>query len=135
MSLLAPHFTLAPSNDIDGDCGNCLPVQFPTIEEAVAFCASTKANTSCECGRPIGTGKHVYKNWTAIMNKKGAYNPLMDPFKFEANKDIVPDYKPDMCQKTLDILAKNVYVMVNPDWTEAELEERAQQLIAGLTQK
>ena len=56
----------------------------------------------------------------------------MDPFKFEANKDIIPDYRPDMCQKTLDILSRNVYVMVNPDWTEEELEERASVLVEAL---
>ncbi len=134
-SLLAPHFTLAPSNDIDGDCGNCLPIQFPTIEEAVAFCASTKANTSCECGRPIGTGKHVYKNWTAIMNKKGAYNPLMDPFKFEANKDIIPEYTEDMCAKSLDILSRTCYVDINPDMTKEQIEARAKELIAALAAK
>ena len=66
------------------------------------------------------------------MEKKGALNPLMDPFKFEANKDIVPNYTKDMCQKSLDILAKNVYVSVNPDWTEEELNARAEILIAGL---
>ena len=32
----------------------------------------------------------------------------MDPFKFEANRDIVPDYRADMCPKTLDILSRTV---------------------------
>lgn len=37
-----------------------------------------------------------------------------------ANKDIVPDYKPDMCPKTLDILARTIYVPVDLDWSEGE---------------
>ena len=128
---LAPYCTFAPSNDIEGDLGTTIAIQFETEEAARKFGTYEGVN----CGLPIDTGKHVYTNWSCIMEKKGALNPLMDPFKFEANKDIIPDYRPDMCQKTLDILSRNVYVMVNPDWTEEQLEERAQQLIAGLTQK
>ena len=58
------------------------------------------------------------------MEKRGAFNPLMDPFKMEANKDIVPDYRADMCPKTLDILSKVVYINVNPDATKEQMDER-----------
>lgn len=30
----------------------------------------------------------------------------MDPFKMEANREILPDYKADMCLETLDLLRK-----------------------------
>ena len=66
--------------------------------------------------------KHVYKNWTPIMNKVGAFNPLFDPFKMEINKDIIPDYKEDSCPATLDHLAKTVYVAINPNWTEEQYQ-------------
>ena len=56
------------------------------------------------------------------MQKRGAFNPLMDPFKMEANKDIVPAYTDDMCPKTLDLLSRVVYVSVNPDWTKEEID-------------
>ena len=71
---------------------------------------------------PINTGKHVYKNWTQIMEKRGAYHPLMDPFKMEANKDIIPDYREDMCPKTLDILSRTVYVGLSPDMDDERVE-------------
>ncbi len=128
MEKLAPYARFAPSNDIEGDCGTILPIAFESEEAARKFASYE----GVRCGLPIDTGKHVFTNWQCIMEKKGAFNPLMDPFKFEANKDIVRDYNADMCKKSLDILSKNVYVRIDPDWTEAELEERANILIAGL---
>ena len=47
----------------------------------------------------------------------------MDPFKMEANRDIVPDYSEDMCPKTLEYLKKAVYVNVKPDATKEQMDE------------
>lgn len=124
MDRLAGHFQFAPSNDIEGDCGTTIALKFDTIEEAAAF-EEKKLG-----GRPINTGRHVYSNWTPIIEKRGAVHPLFDPFKMEANKN-APDYSVDMCPKTLEILSKNVYVSVKPDWTEADIDELAQKLIAA----
>lgn len=108
----------APSNDIEGDCGTTLAFQFDTAEEAERFAQSIGGTV------PINTGKHVYRNWTAIMEKRGAFNPLMDPFKMEANRDIVPDYTSDMCPKTMDYLSKVVYVGTGCDHTRESLEKK-----------
>jgi len=109
---------LAPVNDVEGDCATTLAIQFESEEKARKF----KEHTGC--GLPIDTGKHVYKNWTAIMQKRGAFHPLMDPFKMEANKDIVPDYREDMCQRTLDILSRTCYVGIGPDLTQENLDAK-----------
>ena len=114
---LADVCTFIPSHDIEGDCGTTLAVRFDTAEAADAFSKADGIGGTV----PINTGKHVYCNWTPIMNKVGALHPLMDPFKMEANRDIVPDYRADMCPKTLDLLSRTVYIAVNPDWTEEEL--------------
>ncbi len=66
------------------------------------------------------------------MQKKGALHPLMDPFKMEANRDFVPDYKEDMCPKTLDLLSHAVYISVNPDWTEKECADKAEAILRAL---
>ena len=58
------------------------------------------------------------------MNKRGALHPLMDPFKMEANRDIVPDYREDMCPYTLDLLSRVVYISVDPDWTKEMMNEK-----------
>ena len=107
-----------PSNDIEGDCGTTVAICFDSADKAKAFATAEGIGGTV----PINTGKHVYKNWTPIMNKKGALHPLMDPFKMEANRDIVPDYKEDMCPNTLDLLSKVVYISVDPDWTQENIE-------------
>ena len=40
----------------------------------------------------------------------------------EANRGLQTDYAPDMCPRTLDLLSRTAYLMVNPDWNEADLE-------------
>lgn len=126
MDKLAPFCDFVPSNDIAGDCGTTLALRFDTAEKARAF-----AEDPDICGtRPINTGKHIYKNWTPIMEKRGAFHPLMDPFKMEANKDIVPDYKEDMCPKTLDLLEKAVYISISPDWTDEMIDTKIKDIIA-----
>ena len=115
---LKDDFEFVPSNDEKGDCSLVLALKFDSEEKARAF------KTKFGGGElPIDTGKHVYSNWTAIMKKRGAFNPLIDPFKMEANKDMVPDYTEDMCPKTLDILSRTVYIYLNPDRTDAEIQE------------
>lgn len=126
MDKLAPFCDFVPSNDIEGDCGTTLALRFDTIEKARAF----SEDPAIRGTRPINTGKHIYKNWTPVMEKRGAFHPLMDPFKMEANKGIVPDYKEDMCPKTLDLLEKAVYISVSPDWTEEMMDAKVKDIIA-----
>lgn len=126
---IADVATLVPSNDPEGGCATCVALRFESEEKARAFAKAEGINGTV----PADTGKHIYKNWTPIMNKKGALNPLMDPFKMEANRDIVPDYKPDMCPKTLDYLARTVYIGINPDWDKEKLDSVVENIRAALS--
>lgn len=115
----------APSNDIDGDCGTTLALRFDTEEECRAYaekCAAGGVGLTI----PINTGKHVYTNWTQIMEKRGALHPAMDPFKMEANRGLQMDYTMDMCPNTLDYLKRTAYVGINPDWDEADVQRIAE---------
>ena len=110
----------APSHDPEGDCGTTLALRFDTAEECRAYqakCAEKGLGTTV----PIDTGKHVYTNWTQIMEKRGAFHPAMDPFRMEANRGLQMDYTPDMCPKTLDLLSRTLYIAVDPDWTKEDL--------------
>lgn len=120
MDALSDVAEFIPSNDIEGDCGTTVAFKFNSEEKARAFATANGVAGTV----PIDTGKHIYKHWTPIMEKKGAFHPLMDPFKMEANKDIVPDYREDMCPATLDRLSKVVYVGVNPDDDKAKLDAK-----------
>lgn len=119
MQALSDTFKFAPSHDISGDCAVTLPIRFDTQEEARLF-GNAAGGTL-----PIDTGKHVYTNWTPVMEKRGAFHPLMDPFKMEANRALNHHYTPDMCTRTLDLLARTVYIAVSPDWIEETLEATA----------
>lgn len=117
MDALKDEFRFIPSHDPDGDCGVAVPFFFDSEEEARYFAEAVKP-TIMGAHLPIDTDRHVYCNWTPILEKRGAIHPLMDPFKMEANKDHIPDYRKDMCPKTLELLSRTVYFRVNPDWTE-----------------
>ena len=119
MEVLQNDFRFIPSNDLAGDCGTTVAFAFDTEEAARKFATADGVKGTL----PIDTGKHVYTHWTPILEKRGAFNPLMDPFNMQANKNLNQNYSMDMCPKTLDILAKTVYVGVNPDWSDAEVEK------------
>jgi len=114
----------APSNDIEGDCGTTLALRFETAEECRAYQAKC-----AECGIgltvPIDTGKHVYTNWTQIMEKRGALHPAMDPFKMKENQGLQMGYSMDMCPKTLDLLNRTAYVAIDPEWSDETIEKIA----------
>jgi len=126
---LSGKYTFIPSNDIEGDLGTTLAFRFATVEETVAF---QKKLESVGIGttRPIDTGKHVYSNWTPIMNKCGAAHPAMDPFKMEANKGLGQDYTADMCPKTLDYLSRTLYLGIDPEMDTAALDALAGKILA-----
>lgn len=116
--------TQAPSHDIEGDCGTTLALRFETSEACRTFEANCKAN-GLGITVPIDTGKHIYTEWTQIMERRGALHPAMDPFKMKENQGLQMDYTKDMCPKTLDYLARTAYIGINPDWTEEELNSVA----------
>ena len=116
--------TQAPSHDIEGDCGTTLALRFETAEECRAFAARC-AEKGIGLTIPIDTGKHVYTNWTQVMEKRGALHPAMDPYKMKENEGLQMDYTMDMCPKTLDYLARTAYVGIHPDWTDADLDSIA----------
>lgn len=116
-------------NDAEGDLGTTLALYFDTAEAAARVENAAKELFAC---RPINTNKHIYSNWTPILEKRGALHPLMDPFKMEANKEIVPNYTKDMCPQTLEILSRAVYISVNPDANEKELDALVEKIKEAL---
>ena len=116
MDSLAGECKFIKSNDISGDLATTAAFAFDSAEEAEKFAELAGGY------RPINTGKHIYDHWAPILEKRGAYNPMSDPFKMEANKGIVPDYNVNMCPKTLEILSNTVYIPLNPDMSDEDVE-------------
>jgi dTDP-4-amino-4,6-dideoxygalactose transaminase len=109
---------VAPSNDIDGDCG---------VVAAFSFCCEEKARKFAEAAGgmlPIDSGKHVYTNWDCLLEKNIGHHPAMNPFFFEANKGLRMEFGAEVCAKTLQLLKQVVYIGISPDWTDAELKDR-----------
>ena len=119
---LSGKYAFAPSHDEAGDCHTTLAFRFDTVDETLKFKEKADA-AGFPATRPIDTGKHVYTNWTPVMEKRGAFNPAFDPFRMEANKNLAQNYTHDMCEKTLDLLARTAYISMNPDFDEEELEK------------
>ena len=128
MTALSDFAAFIRSNDIEGDLCTGATLIFDTAEKAERFGVLVG-------GAPtIHTGKHVYSNWTPILEKRGALHPLMDPFKMEANLPITPDYSVDMCPVSLDYLKRTVHIPMNPEWTDEELEEKIALVKSALAQ-
>lgn len=124
IDMLVKPEKVAPSHDSEGDCATTLALRFDTADECNEF-AEKCAENELSIVIPINTGKHIYTNWTQIMEKRGALHPAMDPFKMEANQGLQMDYSMDMCPNTLDLLARTAYIAIDPDWTADALEKVA----------
>ena len=125
---VAGSLTVAPSHDFEGDAGTTLALRFDSEEETRRFAARC-AERGIGLTVPIDTGKHVYTNWTQVMEKRGAWHPRMDPYQMEENRGAACDYTPDMCSFTLDLLARTAYLAINPDWSEADADHVAKVLL------
>lgn len=124
---LGGKFKIGRSNDPEGDCGTTLPLVFASEEKAREFCAASDTGAYL----PIDTGKHIYCNWTAILEKRGAFNPKMDPFRHPDNAPFVPDYARETYPATLDLLARTAYILINPDWTAEDIARVADHAVSA----
>jgi len=121
---LSVKYSINYTNDFEGDLGMHIQIIASTEEEAKRIVEQGVGD------RLINSSRHVYTDWEAIMQKRGHINPLMDPFKFEANRDIIPEYTHDMCPRSIDILSRAVNIPVSPDKTESELDEVVSKLLS-----
>lgn len=103
---LAGEIEIAPSNDRAGDCGTTLVLRFPSAEVCNAYITAAKG-LGLNLNAPINTGRHVYCNWEAVMEQRGAHNDARNPYRC-AQRAI--SYRKDMLPRTLDLLARSAYV-------------------------
>ena len=113
-----------PSNNYDGDSGIALTIKFDSKEKCKEFAEKTGAMIPGYCGR------HVYNDWKPVLEKKGAFHPLMNPFNFEVNKNV--EYSENMCEKSLTILKKCAHISIDCDWTVEEVKELAEKIKKAL---
>ena len=110
----------APNNDLEGDCGVVAAFQFDTQDAAKAFAAAPGVGGWL----PIYSDKHVYTNWTPVWEKRVGHRPDVNPYNHPRNQGLGTDYAPDMCPRTLDILARTVFISLHPDWDDGTVAAR-----------
>jgi dTDP-4-amino-4,6-dideoxygalactose transaminase len=110
-------FSLSPVNDPDGDCAVVLGLLFETCDAARKLMAGMK-DEGITLESPIDSGRHVYTNWTPLVEKRGSHHEDLNPY---AQCGYEVDYSPDVCRTTLDNLARTVYVPTAVDRSEQEL--------------
>ena len=109
-----PGVSFLSSHDPSGDCGLTIGFSFNTAEQASSFVDLTQINA----WRPINHPRHVYNTWGPVIERRGSHHPALDPFNMSLNKGLRSNYQPDMCPRSLDILARKVFITIKPDWDE-----------------
>jgi dTDP-4-amino-4,6-dideoxygalactose transaminase len=110
-------------NDAAGDCGTIAGLRFRSEGAAREFMARL-GERGVPSWTPIDSGRHVYSNWEAIMERRGSYHRRLDAFRHPANRRSKAEYRPDTCPRTLEILSSTVFLDVRPEWTAAEVKRR-----------
>jgi len=120
---------LAPINDIDGDCATDLILLAESGEEAKKISENLRENKVPAGGIYDKNIRdwHIYRYWEHILEKKtptGEGCPYTCPYY----KGKLPDYSPDMCPKTLDILSRVITIRISENWNEKEVKEIAEKI-------
>jgi dTDP-4-amino-4,6-dideoxygalactose transaminase len=108
-----------PNNDIEGDCGVVSGLQFESEKQARAFIAASGVGGYLG----IDHGKHVFTNWEPLIAKRSMHHPDMNPFNFPKNKGLRANYTAEVCPKTLELLKRSFFIVINPDATEKDIAE------------
>lgn len=123
-----PDWRLSPMHDAGGDCGIKLGVLLNSPDRVVAVLDRLRADQfplGLEC--PYYSERHVYINWEAVLEQRGAAHPLRNPFR-----EMPVPYTVDMCPATLDALRRTLYVMVNPELDAAAAAEAGRRVRRAL---
>jgi len=113
-------FKITPSNDYEGELGTTLALTFKDEKTARAF----SEGEGIVGWLPIDSGKHVYTNWTPIMEHRGGHCDAMNPYLMPANQGLNMEYSENMLPQTLDILKRTLYISMHCDWTEETVNEK-----------
>ncbi len=110
---------VAPDNDAEGTLG--LVVTFETEAEAVAYAKRRGVH------RLFDNSKHVYTEWTAILDRRMAH-PQFDPWAWNGRNSRIT---PESCPRTLDLLRRSCLVSPLVDWPMPVVRLAARGLTEG----
>jgi dTDP-4-amino-4,6-dideoxygalactose transaminase len=116
--VLGKRFALSPTHDWEGDCGTATPILFDTEADANAFLDKRQETGPFWPYRPVDTGRHVYTEWSPILDKHGAWCDKANPYA-TARKNL--KYSKDMCASSLAIMSRTVVLLTPYDATLKDL--------------
>ena len=124
---------LQPVNDPDGDAAQCLILFAPTAERAREMIDNLHLE-----GVPAGgiydktvRDWHIYTYWEHILERKTP-TPEGCPYTCPHYQGRLPEYHPEMCPRTLDLLSRTVHIAISPDWEEDRIEDVAGKIARAL---
>lgn len=117
---------LRPSNDIEGDVGYKLVLFGEDHDQAVELLEELNDAGISAGGRGSKTARdwHIFAYWEHIMEQKTATEEGC-PFTCPYYESELPDYSPDMCPTTMDLMNRAVFVNVNQWWTAEDCQKVA----------
>jgi dTDP-4-amino-4,6-dideoxygalactose transaminase len=109
------------SNDIYGDVGYCLIflAESPELAGKLAEALQAEGVPAGARGTRMARDWHIYAYWEHILEKKTP-TPEGCPFTCPYYKGKLPDYSPDMCPNTLDLVNRALYIYIDEWWTEED---------------
>lgn len=112
------------SNDIQGDVGYNLVLLAESPDKAEKLIEALQAEGIPAGGRGSKTAKdwHIYAYWEHVMEQKTA-TPEGCPFTCSYYKGKLPDYSPDMCPDTMDLICRAVFIRLSQWWTAEDCKK------------
>ncbi len=116
------HFS--PVNDPNGECSVKLGLLFESascVDRILQKAKDTESEFSLEC--PYYTDKHVFINWKAVLERKGACTELLNPYRNSTVTYHIPDYN-----ASLELLKRTLYIHINPSLSKELVKSEAVKL-------
>jgi dTDP-4-amino-4,6-dideoxygalactose transaminase len=115
----------APSRSSEWGCGTHIMYQFEDAAAADQFAEDTGGTVT------LKTGRHVYTEWDPILDHRGGPHPALNPYKMAENRECRMEYSKAMCQRSLDILGRTVFVQTDPDFTDEDVAKLVKRVSAA----
>ncbi|MGD9497927.1 MAG: DegT/DnrJ/EryC1/StrS family aminotransferase [Armatimonadota bacterium] len=114
-------FSLRRQPDPAGDASTALVMFGPTPEGAMEIMAAMRERGVSAGGRFDQTVRdwHVYNFWEHILEQKTVTEEGC-PFTCPYYQGTLPEYGPEMCPNTLDLLGRSIHLGVSEDWSDEE---------------
>jgi 8-amino-3,8-dideoxy-alpha-D-manno-octulosonate transaminase len=106
------------SNDIYGDVGYSLIflAKDKELAEKLAEALQAEGVKAGARGTKAARDWHIYSYWEHILERKTP-TPEGCPFTCPYYKGKLPDYSPDMCPNTVDLVDRALYISIDQWWT------------------